>query len=1080
MSDRKTSVETEEQTSSEATPQPRSEEFKQFKEVLYEIFQFDVADLDFGIYRILNEKREAIDRFIKEDLHDTVQDGISSYVEKRAENLKDDAEAAANRVRKQVADDAIIGEGIGELNDEYADVEIKVAREAIEEYQTAKATYENAEMAKTTERRVYDDLAKFFRRFYDEGDFITQRRFKAGDSKYVVPYDGEEVLLHWANRDQYYVKTSEHFKNYRFDAQDYEVEFELVDAETPQDNAKDNESRYFVLHGDDPVSVDSEAQTCTITIAYRAITEDEKDAIVERYNDETGESKSRLKRRMLCTALEARILDLIDNTRLEGLLKEPKDEGDDHGRLYSHLNRYTAKNTADYFVHKDLEGFLSGQLENFIQNEVLDLDDVLDSRDESVLERAVDRAKVVKTVGEQVIAFLAQIEDFQKRLFEKKKFIVDTGYCITLDHVPEPLYDAILNNEDQLNEWREVYSLDEAQDGLFGQGYHEGTFERDFLETHPRVMVDTRHFSQDFTDRLIGHLSTQMEGGIDDQVEGLCIQGENLQALSLLKPSLNGKPDSAYFDPPYNTGKDDFLYKDSYRHSSWLTMMQDRLGVTREILPEKGVMSVSVDDNEVSKLKIQLQELSDHLGTLVIQTATDNNPTQINTEHEYITVFAKDKSEQGKWFGPSKEAEKIIDKYNEIKSEIGNNPEEIQNRLRSWINDNEEGLSGATHYDNVDEKGVFHDGDIANTKFGGPKYEILHPDTGKPVKIPDKGFRYTEETMIDMIENDNILFGEDETILPKPKVRIENKTDALRSVIYEDGRTSTKELESMFYRDVFKNPKSKNILSRLFTFTSEESGTILDCFAGSGTSGHAVMHLNREREKSQRKYVLIELGRHFDEVMIPRLKKVAFSDSWSDGRPTGGNGMSHFIKYHRIESYEDTLNNVEIKEPSGVTQSLFREWGDYEMRYMLNEETSESETLLQPGAFEAPFDYTLRIQHGMESPKQHKVDLEATFNYLIGLQVNSRRVYYHENDDNRRYVIVTGTVESDEGTKETMVIWRNIEGLNDDTMRREKAWFESEIIGDRTFDTIYVNGTSFIDGAEPLDVTFRERMDPAQ
>jgi adenine-specific DNA-methyltransferase len=257
--------------------------------------------------------------------------------------------------------------------------------------------------------------------------------------------------------------------------------------------------------------------------------------------------------------------------------------------------------------------------------------------------------------------------------------------------------------------------------------------------------------------------------------------------------------------------------------------------------------------------------------------------------------------------------------------------------------------------------------------------------------------------------------------------------------------------------------------------TAEGGRTVLDYFAGSGTTGHALMRLN-EKAETENAYVMVEQGAYFDTVLLPRLKKAAFSDQWSEGVPQARDGRSHVLKYHRLESYEDVLNNLEIDAPSGVQRQVFDAWDDYEMRYMLVEETAESETLLQPEAFEAPFDYTLRIRHGMESPTQHAVDLEATFNHLIGLRVETRRVHHH-GDDGRRYVVVTGTVTRDGAVEDVMVLWRDRAGLDDAALRDEKAWVEAEVIGDSTFDTVYVNGTSFIEGAEPLEIPFRERMD---
>ena len=229
--------------------------------------------------------------------------------------------------------------------------------------------------------------------------------------------------------------------------------------------------------------------------------------------------------------------------------------------------------------------------------------------------------------------------------------------------------------------------------------------------------------------------------------------------------------------------------------------------------------------------------------------------------------------------------------------------------------------------------------------------------------------------------------------------------------------------------------------------------------------------MSMSRNNVKAKYILVEMGDYFDTVLLPRLKKVAFSSEWKEGVPQGSDGMRHVIQYHRLESYEDALNNIAVVKPSGELDLADR-FDDYALHYMLPTETRESETLLASDAFERPFEYTLRIQHGMESPAAHAVDLESTFNYLIGLHVQTRHVYEHQD---RRYVVVTGQVEQEQSIDTVMIVWRNQEDLD---LESEEAW-ATKTLPAGPFDTVYVNGPSFIHGkAEPLEITFRERMDP--
>ncbi|WP_022835638.1 site-specific DNA-methyltransferase [Salisaeta longa] len=1014
-----------------------------FTDTLCTLFQFDVADLDFGVYRILNEKRDDIERFIERDLVVGVREELRAYEEGQIEAAREAVKEARQTVLQTLSEDAILPDG--SIKEAYRELK------AAQDYIKARKRLETAELSEDTERRIYDDLARFFNRYYDGGDFITKRRFAAGDSKYMVPYDGEEVLLHWANRDQYYVKTTEHFRDYRFTIRGVDVHFRLVDAQTPQDNVKASDTRYFVLQGEDPVTVDPEAGRCTIEFAYRPLTEDEDERLLARYNEQQSTSNRRKTndRSTIVAATTQEVLDAMGDRTIRAQLAQPE-EGTEKSPLEIHLNRYTAKNTADYFIHKDLKGFLRGQLAFFIQNEVLNLNEVLEAEEHRRLHQ-VDRAKAVKKIGERIIDFLAQIENFQKRLFEKKKFIIDTGYCVTLDRVPDALYDAILANEAQLDEWRDLYATDQWDNGLFSQGYEDGTFTRDFLEAHPHVMIDTRHFGQDFTDALLAHLSTlDADEGLSGVIDGRCIQGENFQALNLLQERFREKVDCVYIDPPYNTGNDGFLYKDSYRHSSWMSMMADRVMLTRSLMPGESALFANVDDNEQDNLRKLLGQLfgeGNFVANLIWQKkySPANDATWFSDDHDHVLVYAEDKT---KW-----------------------RPKKLPRT--------EKQNSGYTNSDN-DPRGPWLSGDYTSNKSAEQRpnlyYPITNPNTGEEIWPPeDAVWRYSEEYHERNVEANRVWWGQEGTnTMPRYK-RFLSEVEGIvpRTVWTYDkaghNQDAVRELHALFERNPFPSPKPTKLLRRIFQV--DGGNVVLDYFAGSGTTGHAVMNLNRE-DGGSRTYVLVEMGEHFDNVMLPRLKKVAFSSEWKDGVPQASDGMSHVIQYHRLESYEDALNNIEVKRPE-AEPSLLDRFDDYALRYMLPHETRESETLLAPDAFARPFEYTLRIQHGMHSPKAHAVDLEATFNYLIGLQVHTRRVYEHQD---RRYVVVTGTVEHEQSIDAVLVVWRNQEDLDLDA---EKAW-AAETLPEGPFDTVYVNGPSFIHGqAEPLEITLRERMDPA-
>jgi adenine-specific DNA-methyltransferase len=419
------------------------------------------------------------------------------------------------------------------------------------------------------------------------------------------------------------------------------------------------------------------------------------------------------------------------------------------------------------------------------------------------------------------------------------------------------------------------------------------------------------------------------------------IHGDNLEALKSLLPEYEGKIKCIYIDPPYNTGKDEWKYNDSVdsptikkwlgqvvgkegedlsRHDKWLCMMYPRLKLLNKLLAEDGAIFISIDDNELYSLKFLLDELfgcGNFIGNIVWETATDNNPRQISIEHEYVLCYAKNNQMQREWSAKSLAAESIHVKYLELKDKYEENTAVIQSELRKWIKTNKQILDKVSHYDNVDSKGVFHDADVANTKFGGYKYDVIHPITRKVCKIPEKGFRYPESSMEELIFNNEIMFGLDETTLIKPKKRLENVKDRLRSVIYEDGRSSTKELEEMFHKEFFRNPKSEKIIRRLLSFCSSGNDIVLDSFAGSGTTAHAVLNLNKQ-DGGNRKFICIEMEEYAETITAERVKRVINGYGHTPNpSQQGNNGTGGSFDYYELGPALFNDDN-EINELVGV------------------------------------------------------------------------------------------------------------------------------------------------------------------
>lgn len=1007
--------------------------------LLRELFQFDSADLDFGIYRIMNEKRDEVERFIEEDLLDAVEEALDKFRATEREEL----ERQLAEKRSQLGEDAF--DNTGAVREDLPRLTI------VQDYLELQEQLDSLEVAEETEARIFNDLYTFFSRYYDNGDFLTEHRYSSKGAKFSVPYKGEEVLLHWANRGQYYVKTTERFTDYRFAAGDYTVWFRLNRAELPHDNVK-GDKRYFVLREETPLEFDQESRTLTIFFEYRPITGEEEAHFLGLYNARQPKSGRRktLDRGVLCEVLEIEILAGLDEPDLKAHLAVVPEDGR-LSTLGRHLNRYTARNTMDYFVHKDLGGFLRRELDFFVKSEVLQLDDMMADESRELAQHMLARARVVKQIAERIITFLAQIEDFQRRLFEKKKFVFQTDYCITLDRVSEEFYPEILDNQAQLEEWRRLYNMDAWQEELLWTG----EFDLAFLRNHPYLMLDTSFFDDHFKARVLSTFDD-----VDRAVDGVLIQGENFQALNLLQGRYAGQVKCIYIDPPYNTGSDDnFAYKDNYQHSSWLTMMQDRLSLGYRLLTSDGVMFVSIDDREKSRLRELMDTLcgkGSFIASFVRKRRAPSAMSQdmVSQDHEYVLAYG------GADFTTLAGIEKDYSSYG--------NPDN-------------------------DPRGDWVAGDltVGMTRQQRPNqyYNLVDPKTGKVYPAdPNRVWAYYPETMQQKIEEGLIIFPDDTSQRPKLKrfkkdlktaanpisTWIDSKADdeqgEVLSLVAGLNTEGTRQIQALFEQNVFSYAKPTSLVSTLAEQATHGDDIVMDFFAGSGTTAHAVMDVNRQKG-GNRRYMLVEVGEYFDDVLKPRVQRLAFSANWKQGAPQDRDGQSHMVKYQRIESYEDALNNIRVREPEdGQRSLLYEETEDYLLSYVLGFETRDSPTLLSTEAFEKPFAYTLKIQRGHESPQETVVDLVETFHYLIGMHV--RRLEQHEHQG-RRYVVSRGEVRTEQGFEKVVTIWRDTEGLD---LEEELDWANAELLTEAV-DRVYVNGPSFIDKAEPLEIAFRQRME---
>lgn len=374
-------------------------------------------------------------------------------------------------------------------------------------------------------------------------------------------------------------------------------------------------------------------------------------------------------------------------------------------------------------------------------------------------------------------------------------------------------------------------------------------------------------------DEFVGlKLDSRLSFG-EDPHRNLVIEGDNFDALRHLLMTHAGMVNVIYIDPPYNTGntsqRGGWVYNDRwfdpnsrFRHSTWLEFMFPRLQLAHDLLADAGVIFVSIDDSELYNLKLLLDRVfgsSNFIANIVWKNVTDNNPSRVAVEHEYILVYTKEKSANPPiWKSASHPAKDALIQIGDVLCAAHSDPESLQAAYTEWYRENKPFLGPLADYKFIDNGGVYAGSrSVHNPGKEGYRYDVLHPRTGRACKPPMMGYRFPEETMRQLLADDLILFGDDEDKIVELKVYAKDFLSKLPSVIDLDGRKGPNELKRIFGGSApFNNPKPAELITQLLTFVSGPNDIVLDFFAGSGTTGQAVLELNRQ-DGGNRRFILI-------------------------------------------------------------------------------------------------------------------------------------------------------------------------------------------------------------------------------
>lgn len=1007
-----------------------------------EMFQFNENDLDFGIYKIYNLKRKYIESFIEGESENDLIPTIDRILEEVS-------------FERQRIDASELKRFLQELNranlldnpkENYSVIETFINTEQDESKRSKildnlKGLISCEGVKNEIKEKIYNHILGFFQMYYSNGDFGYNDRSR---DLYKVPYEadynGSDTMFHWKHKGSLYIKSANSFNSIKFELNGKKIEYRLEtntdskNEDISRNNNKDDQLKHYQFKGvekvDDVYRVIfnfSNNSTSKIEI-YRSIcekvfgnkdidkyltfisfkkdgTEEVKNVFADLKNDfdkiKNGQMKGlsslRQNKKKVAGNVKknfergANLYDESNNRFLDKTLS-------DIYILDQKINSFYIGHDADYFIHENLNLFLINEKQSYIKNYILD--DL-----ESIYLGKLDNttiliAKAFDRVSGRIIEFLSIIEDFQKDLFVRKKKVVESEYCITLDYISEDFYPEILDNKLQIEEWKKLFSIDVSS--------------IESLKENPTMVLDTKFFrhidgSNVFKDKILCRIDD-----LEEKCNGFLMNSENYQGIEVLQTKYKNSIEGIYIDPPYNTDASSIIYKNNFKHSSWLSLLENRLLKSKQLLNKKeGMICVAIDDEEVHRIRELLSDIFEKkVGIVVVRSNPAGRKTKgrFSPAHEYALFYGmSEKAIPGSLEG----TEKKLARY----------PKEDEEGRFAWANfirsgseDLREDRPTMYYPIYVGQDDTIRIPKMETVKDNSPivleepksnevaVYPILSNDNGKEThkrwqRGHERASEETKEYRIRRDEKNNISIDfktrMDEDSLP---VTWWDNTE------YASANYGALEQKKLFGSKLFDFPKAKKlVVDSLHALSgNKDYGVYLDYFSGSGTTGHAILEMNKA-DNGTRKFFLIEMGEYFDSVTKPRIQKVIYSHDWNDGKPQSKDGCNkHIFKYQVLEQYEDVLDNLEVYEDS-LPESL-------PIKYLYKPEQNSLDHNLN---IYHPF--SNRIKYG-RSGIEGFVDLIETYNYIVGYFIKTIKTYTVR----KKYYKV---VETNSGV---LVFWREI------------------------------------------------------
>ncbi|MCT7603423.1 site-specific DNA-methyltransferase [Aliarcobacter butzleri] len=868
---------------------------------------------------------------------------------------------------------------------------------------------------------IYNHTLEFFERYFQDGDFYPVPIY-SNTKNHILRHNGEEVIFSWANKDQYYIKSIDNFSIYKIKHDNlYNDTFYTTNTQAVN---------FVVDEIDDTKGNNKSTRIFTLSTKSAEFLENEGFNIYIDYKNKSSD---------IVEVDENGLFEIISNAKINLTLEE----------IAHHLKKFKNLRKTDFFIHKRLEAFLKEELDYYLKTNIL--------RDITTLSEVdIKTTQVVKKVSEFIIKFIASLEELQKMLWEKKKFAYDVNYIITLDKLSHELLEEITNHPNftkQIDEWKELklineFKKDELYDGPLSN----------LKKEYKYLPLDTKNLE----DEELKYKILESIENLDEATDGVLINSDNFHGLNFLQNRYKEKVKCVYIDPPYNTGDDGFAYKDSYKDSSWLSLMENRLVLMKKMFSQETPLFISIDDRELYNLKNLMNEYFDAYAskTIVVKTAEPTGKKMASVINsgglaklkEYVLVYKKDKINGFNFERIPKEGWD-----SEYKSILINIKKEDMFLLKN-IRDNED----------------FKEINLKKVEKILSKIELISLSdyaTREKVKIDDewkyknawrivrdasleggaKEIADSKNTTIDSGKIFYILTSQQKMYFIKAGYNMQVKSPRVKLLFADDYLTlhcgdfwndiKTTGLDNEGYIDFLNGKKPLKLINRLIDSVISEKKYILDFFAGSGTTGQAVIQ-NNINENKKNSFLLCEANEYFDSKLKKRILYTVYYEKYSS-----------LVKYYRLEQYEDTLENSKLQSSSDTDsyikalEPLKEHMSElYASKYMsLYKDfiSRESKALLMDDSiFFNPFNFTLRVNIDSQIVEK-KMDLVETFNTLKGIEVQGMKLRYLED---KKYIFVDG--------KNEVVIWREFDKESLDITKelefiKENCTIEKEL---------YING----------------------